>query len=144
MKQRVFLAEDLSRMRGLLIDLFSSTGEFQVVGTACTEDEAESWLAQHGDAWDVAIIDLVLDQGSGTNVIRHARRQHYGGVIAVLSSCVTENLREHCYALGADNVFDEAETGRFLLWLGKVGADGSALPVARGLHTRPAANAARA
>lgn len=122
MKQRVFLAEDLSRMRGLLVDLFSSTGEFQVVGTACTEDEAERWLAEHGEAWDVAIIDLVLDEGSGTHVIRSARRRNYGGVIAVLSSCVTENLREHCYQLGADNVFDEAETGRFLLWLGKVGA----------------------
>ena len=122
MKQRVFLAEDLSRMRGLLLDLFSSTGEFQVVGTACTEEEADRWLAQHGDAWDVAIIDLVLDEGSGTQVVRRARQHHYGGLIAVLSSCVTENLREHCYQLGADNVFDEAETGRFLLWLGKVGA----------------------
>ena len=123
MKQRVFLAEDLSRMRGLLIDLFSSTGEFQVVGTACTEEEATRWLSDHGDAWDLAIIDLVLDAGNGTNVVRRARKQHYGGVIAVLSSCVTENLREHCYALGADSVFDEAETARFLLWLGKVGSD---------------------
>ena len=127
MKQRVFLAEDLSRMRGLLVDLFSSTGEFQVVGTACTEAEAERWLLRHGDEWDLAIIDLVLDEGSGTHVVKRARQQNYGGVIAVLASCVTENLREHCYALGADSVFDEAETGRFLLWLGKIGAD---LPVA--------------
>jgi two-component system, OmpR family, response regulator len=122
MKQRVFLAEDLKRMRELLIDLFSSSGEFQVVGTACTEDEAAQWLASHGDAWDLAIIDLVLDEGSGTHVIRRAREQHYGGLIAVLASCVTESLREHCYALGADNVFDEAETNRFLLWLSKVGS----------------------
>ncbi|HYE41241.1 MAG TPA: response regulator [Ramlibacter sp.] len=128
MKQRVFLAEDLTRMRGLLVDLFSSTGEFQVVGTACTEAEAESWLARHGDEWDLAIIDLVLDEGNGTNVVRRARQSHYGGVVAVLASCVTENLREHCYALGADSVFDEAETGRFLLWLGKVGADLPAAP----------------
>ena len=123
MKQRVFIAEDFKRMRDLLIDLFSSTGEYQVVGTACTEDEAARWLAAHGDEWDLAIIDLVLDQGSGTNVIRCAREQHYGGLIAVLSSCVTDSLREHCYALGADKVFDEAETTRLLLWLGRVGAD---------------------
>jgi DNA-binding NarL/FixJ family response regulator len=122
MKQRVFIAEDLQRMRGLLVDLFSSGGEFQVVGTACTEEEADAWFASHGDAWDVAIIDLVLDDGSGTNVIRRAREAHYGGLVAVLSSCVTDNLREHCYVLGADNVFDEAETSRFQLWLSKVGA----------------------
>lgn len=137
MKQRVFLAEDLSRMRGLLVDLFSSTGEFQVVGTACTEQEAERWLARHGDEWDLAIVDLVLDEGSGTNVVKRARQKNYGGVVAVLASCVTENLREHCYALGADTVFDEAETGRFLLWLGRVGADLPA-PPASGLRVQPA------
>jgi two-component system, OmpR family, response regulator len=128
MKQRVFLAEDLKRMRELLIDLFSSSGEFQVVGTACTEDEADQWLTTHGDAWDLAIIDLVLDEGSGSHVIRRAREQHYGGLVAVLASCVTESLREHCYALGADNVFDEAETTRFLLWLSKVGSSQPAVP----------------
>lgn len=121
MKQRVFLAEDLRRMRDLLIDLFSSSGEFQVVGTACTEAEAMDWLAAHRDEWDLAVVDLVLDEGSGTAVVRRARELNYGGIIAVLSGCVTDNLREHCYALGADSVFDEAETGRFILWLGKVG-----------------------
>lgn len=123
MKQRVFIAEDLQRMRELLIDLFSSSREFQVVGTACTEQEADQWLTAHGDAWDLAIIDLVLDEGSGSNVIGRAREQNYGGLIAVLSNCVTDSLREHCYALGADNVFDEAENHRFLLWLSRVGAD---------------------
>lgn len=123
MKQRVFLAEDLRRMRELLIDLFSSRGEFQVVGTACTEDEAMDWLATHRDEWDLAVIDLVLDEGSGTAVVRRARELNYGGIIAVLAGCVTDNLREHCYALGADSVFDEAQTGRFILWLDKVGAN---------------------
>jgi two-component system, OmpR family, response regulator len=123
MKQRVFIAEDLQRMRELLIELFSASGDFQVVGTACTEAEADQWLGANGEAWDLAIIDMVLDEGSGSNVIRRAREQNYGGLIAVLSSCVTDNLREHCYVLGADKVFDEAQMTRFLLWLARVGAD---------------------
>lgn len=121
MKQRVFLVEDRRRMRELLIDLFSSSSQFQLVGTACTEDEAIGWLAEHPEGWDVAVIDLVLDEGSGTCVIRRARDLNYGGLIAVLASCVTDNLREHCYALGADTVFDEQDMTRFLLWLRKVG-----------------------
>lgn len=121
MKQRVFLVEDRRRMRELLLDLFSSTGEFQVVGTACTEAEATAWLAAHGDAWDLAVVDLVLDEGSGTNVVRLAREASYGGLVAVLAGCVTESLREHVYALGADKVFDEKDSARFLLWLGKLG-----------------------
>jgi two-component system, OmpR family, response regulator len=128
MKQRVFIAEDLQRMRELLIDLFSASGEFQVVGTACTEAEADRWLTANGESWDLAIIDMVLDEGSGSNVIRRAREQNYAGLIAVLSSCVTDNLREHCYVLGADKVFDEAQMTRFLLWLAKVGAGDAQVP----------------
>ena len=129
MKQRVFLAADHKRMRELLIDLFSSSGSFQLVGTACTEPEAMAWLGEHAGAWDLAVVDLVLDEGSGTAVLQFAREQHCGGLIAVLSSCVTDTLREHCYALGADTIFDEAQTGRFILWLDKVGSDLPAIPI---------------
>jgi len=121
MKQRVFLVADRRRLRELIVDLFSSNGDFQLVGTANTEFEALSWLAEHGDAWDVGVVDLVLDEGSGTQVIRCAREQHYGGLVAVLSNCVTDSLREHCYALGADSIFDETESVRFIHWLDKVG-----------------------
>jgi two-component system, OmpR family, response regulator len=129
MKQRVFIAADLKRMRELLVDLFSSSGSFQLVGTACTEAEATAWFQQHADAWDLAIIDLVLDEGSGTSVLRLAREQDSGGLIAVLSSCVTDTLREHCYALGADKIFDESDAARFILWLDKVGAPVPQQPV---------------
>lgn len=122
MKQRVFIAADHKRMRELLVDLFSSSGSFQLVGTACTEAEATHWFQEHAEAWDLAIIDLVLDEGSGTSVLRLAREQDPGSLIAVLSGCVTDTLREHCYALGADKIFDEADTARFILWLDKVGA----------------------
>jgi DNA-binding response OmpR family regulator len=122
MKQRVFVVEDLRRMRELLIDLFSSRGAYQVVGTACTEAEAMAWLDEHGDGWDIAIIDLVLDEGTGLGVLRRAR-EHTGGLVAVLAGCVTDNLREHCYALGADKIFEESDTGRFVLWLDRMGTD---------------------
>lgn len=142
MKQRVFLVEDQRRMRELLIDLFSSTGDFQVVGTACTEAEALQWLAGHGDAWDLAVIDLVLDEGSGTHVVQRAREANYGGLVAVLSTCVTESLREHVYALGADTLFDEKDTNRFLLWLSRLGKPYDA-PMAGGRKETLAATAQR-
>ena len=58
---RVFLVEDLQRMRSLLADLFSSMGGLKVVGSSSTEAEAKLWLEEHGGEWDVAVIDLVLD-----------------------------------------------------------------------------------
>jgi DNA-binding NarL/FixJ family response regulator len=114
---RVFLVEDLQRMRGLLGDLFSSIGGLTVVGAAATEAEAKLWLDDHPGGWDVAVIDLVLDQGAGMEVIRRAHKDPAGGNIVVFSSYATPGVRQHCLELGADAVFDKGETGEFIAWL---------------------------
>ena len=118
---RVFLVEDIQRMRGLLNDLFSSMGGFRVVAAASTEAEANLWLEDHLGQWDLAIVDLVLDQGAGMNVIRRCKADPNGGRIAVFSSYATPGVRQHCLDLGADEVFDKSETGRFIAWCGGLG-----------------------
>lgn len=118
MELRVFLVEDLQRMRGLLGDLFASIGGFRVVATASTEAEANLWLDDHPGGWDVAVVDLVLEQGAGMNVIRKAKGDAAGGRIVVFSSYATPGVRQHCLDLGADAVFDKGETARFIAWFG--------------------------
>ena len=113
---RVFLVEDLQRMRGLLADLFSSMGGLQVVGSTSTEAEARLWLEEHRGEWDVVVIDLVLEQGSGMEVIRACRLAADGGRIVVFSSYATPGVRQHCLDLGADAVFDKSETAGFITW----------------------------
>ena len=103
MELRVFLVEDLLRMRGLLGDLFASMGGLVVVGAASTEAEAKLWLEEHRGEWDVAVIDLVLDQGGG-------------GKVVVFSSYATPGVRTHCLELGADAVFDKSDTAAFISW----------------------------
>jgi len=114
---KVFLVEDLQRMRGLLGDLFSSMGGLKVVGSASTEAEAKLWLDDHPDGWDVVVIDLVLEQGSGMEVIRRCKADPAGGKVVVFSSYATPGVRQHCLDLGADAVFDKAETSAFITWL---------------------------
>ena len=116
MELRVFLVEDLQRMRGLLGDLFSSIGGLTIVGAAPTEAEAKLWLDDHRGGWDVAVIDLVLDQGAGMEVIRRAKADPGGGRIVVFSSYATPGVRQHCLDLGADAVFDKSESGGFITW----------------------------
>lgn len=41
MELRVFVVEDMPRMRGLLDELFASLGGLRVVGAAATEAEAK-------------------------------------------------------------------------------------------------------
>ena len=119
---RVFLVEDIQRMRGLLNDLFTSIGGFRVVAAASTEAEANLWLEDHPGGWDLAIVDLVLDQGAGMNVIRRCKADPKGGAIAVFSSYATPGVRQHCLDLGADEVFDKSETERFIAWCGDLDA----------------------
>jgi DNA-binding NarL/FixJ family response regulator len=114
----VFLVEDLQRMRGLLADLFSSMGGLQVVGSASTEAEAKLWLDDHPGGWDVAVIDLVLDQGAGMEVIRRCKAEPNGGKVVVFSSYATPGVRQHCLDLGADAVYDKSETSGFISWFG--------------------------
>jgi CheY-like chemotaxis protein len=114
---KVFLVEDLLRLRGLLGDLFSSMGGLAVVGAASTEAEARLWLEEHPNDWDLLVIDLVLEQGSGMEVIRTGKADPGGGKVVVFSSYATPGVRQHCLDLGADAVFDKTETSAFIDWL---------------------------
>lgn len=113
---RVFLVEDLQRMRGLLGDLFTSMGGLRVVGAASTEAEAKLWLDDHPGGWDVAVIDLVLDQGAGMEVIRRCKAEPGGGKVVVFSSYASPGVTQHCLELGADAVFDKSQTSAFISW----------------------------
>jgi DNA-binding NarL/FixJ family response regulator len=113
---RVFLVEDLQRMRGLLTDLFASLGGFRVVAAASTEAEARLWLDDNPRGWDLAVVDLVLEQGAGMNVISRCREQPDGGRIVVFSSYASPGVRQHCLDLGADAVFEKSETEAFISW----------------------------
>ena len=117
MELRVFLVEDLQRMRGLLADLFSSIGGLKIVGASSTEAEAKLWLEDHPGQWDVAVVDLVLDQGAGMEVIRRCKADPNGGKVVVFSSYASPGVRKHCIELGADAVFSKSDTGGFIAWL---------------------------
>lgn len=125
---RVFLVEDLQRMRGLLGDVFSSIGGLTVVGAAATEAEANLWLEDHPGGWDVAIIDLVLEQGAGMNVIRRCKEDPAGGRVVVFSSYATPGVRQHCLELGADAVFDKGQTREFIAWFADLAGMENAAP----------------
>jgi two-component system OmpR family response regulator len=114
---RVFLVEDLPPLRSLVQDLLGFVGGVQVVGTAATEAEAIAWLGQHGAGWDLAVIDLVLAEGTGLQVIRSARQLRFDAGIVVFSSFLSPAVERHCIELGADAVFEKSYTGPFIAWL---------------------------
>ena len=114
MDVRVFLVEDVGRMRDALADLIGGLEGFRVVGMASTEGEASLWLDEHPAGWDLAVVDLMLDQGSGMGVLARCNAQPDKGKIVVFSGYASPAIRDHCLKLGADAVFDKAATDDLL------------------------------
>lgn len=120
MAWRVFVVEDLRSMQMLLADLFHTIGSIEIVDGSTTEAEAKLWLDEHPGAWDLAIVDLVLAEGSGMGVVAHARRTGGPGAkVVVFSGYASPGIRAHCLALGADAVFEKTDTAQFISWLSR-------------------------
>jgi CheY-like chemotaxis protein len=107
---KVFLVEDLSKTVGLMRELFETLGGFNVTGSVATEAEAYQWLDEHAQDWDLAVVDLVLEQGTGIGVIRRCRTGKAQGKVVAFSSFVSPAVREHLLLLGADAVIDKSDS----------------------------------
>lgn len=104
----VFLVEDMKPIQKALTQQLADSGDFRVVGTAATEAEANLWLQENPGGWDIIIIDLILEQGTGMGVIRAARKGNDSGQILVFSDFATPGIEAHCIKLGADAIFDKS------------------------------------
>ena len=104
-------------MRDLLNELFASSKKFRLEGIATTEAEAKLWLDDHPHGWDLAIVDLILAQGSGFGVIERARRVAAHAPIVVFSGYASPGVAQRCKSLGATAVIDKAEGDALLKWL---------------------------
>jgi len=116
MSVRVFVVEDAKPMQELLADLMESVGGFEVVGTCANETSATEWLLRHRGGWDLAIVDLLLAEGSGFTLITRMNKEP-GGAVVVFSDFVTDVVRERCIRLGADGVISKAQFGQLRSYL---------------------------
>lgn len=119
---RVFLVEDTVHLQDVIRDLLHSLGDFKLVGTATTEAEANLWLLDHPDGWDLAIIDLVLEQGTGMGVIAPCKRSSATGRVIVFSDYATPGIRRHCVALGAEETISKTDLPAFMSYCSDVAA----------------------
>ncbi|MFO1244912.1 MAG: response regulator [Ramlibacter sp.] len=105
---RAYIVEDSATIRENLIETLRELARVEPVGSAETETEGRQWLDSHREAWDLAIIDLFLREGSGLNILAACRNRRPGQKMIVLSNHATRDIRARCAALGADAVFDKS------------------------------------
>lgn len=113
MKRKVFLVEDSPDITASLTSLLEDTGQFRVVGCASSEASALAWLFDEQNAWDLAVVDLILEEGSGFTVLNHCRKYHPGQVV-ILSEFVSCAVAERCRKLGAVGAFQKSQLPAFL------------------------------
>ncbi|MBC5782375.1 response regulator [Ramlibacter sp. USB13] len=122
MTVRVFLVEDMKQVQVVLSDLLTGLGDFRLLHATATEAEAKLWLSEHRGGWDLAVVDLVLDQGSGMGVIPAARASAgEGGTVVVFSDYASDGIRAHCLRLGADAVFLKSQMHDFMEFCAELG-----------------------
>jgi DNA-binding NarL/FixJ family response regulator len=108
---RIMLVEDHTAFRQVLTFLLSDDPELEVVAQAGSVAEAREALEGGlGETLDVAVVDLVLPDGDGREIIRELRRSSPGVGIMVLSATVRFEDNEEILEAGADIVLDKVRS----------------------------------
>lgn len=104
----VFLVEDNQKIREHLVPALADLGSASVVAIAQSESEAIAWLSHHKVQWDLAVVDLFLEEGTGLEVVKWCRGRDAHQRVAVLTNSPTESMRKACIEAGADGFFDKS------------------------------------
>jgi two-component system OmpR family response regulator len=103
-----YIVEDSQTIRENLISTLEEIAPVKVVGFSDNERDANRWLAEHDGAWQLAIVDLFLKEGSGLGVLRSCQKRNALQKVVVLTNYATQDIRERCAELGSDAVFDKS------------------------------------
>ena len=108
MRLNTYVVEDNPTIRENLIATLEELAGVSTVGASDNENDGKSWLIDNPLAWDLAIVDLFLKQGSGLGVLSACRNRRPTQKMVVLSNYATADIRQRCAQLGVDAVFDKS------------------------------------
>lgn len=114
---RVLIVEDSRPTAETLREWLETLGGFHVVGTLASEMAATEWLQAHRESWDLAILDLMIESGTGFNLIRRAKQSSGLGKAIVFSAYATPSVAQRCVELGAAAAFEKSAPDLLLAYL---------------------------
>ncbi len=103
---RLFVVEDSTPFRRVLLTQLSQLPNVQVIGSAATVAEAIEGIAQ--TAPDLLTLDLRLGRQSGVEVLVTVRAARPDVTIIVLTNHADSTCRARCLAAGANHFFDKS------------------------------------
>jgi CheY-like chemotaxis protein len=121
----VLLVEDSPSSQMAFTELLKVL-DFTLLAILGRESAATEWLETHPDEAEVVVLDLLLLDGSGFNLIDRARQHQPRAKVIVFRSYATPAVAEKCLRLGADAVFRKSEVTELTSCLERLsGAPGS-------------------
>ncbi len=108
MRLKTYIVEDNATIRENLIGTLEELTDMEAVGFAQTECEGRQWLGLNPRGWDLLIVDLFLQQGTGLGVLGACQARQACQKVVVLSNYATADMRMRCTELGVDAVFDKS------------------------------------
>ena len=102
------LVEDNATIRANLVPALLDLAGVEVVAFVETEAQAILWLATHAGCLHLAVVDLLLKEGSGLGVAKHLRRMRPELSIVIFTNYATPYIRERSLAAGASAIFDKS------------------------------------
>ena len=104
---RVFLLEDHSWFRKALADLLEREAGLQVVGEAGSLSEARGGMMDFTEKIDLALIDLLVPDGIGTDLIGDLRRINPEVPVLMLTVARGPDLYAWVRSKGADEMISK-------------------------------------
>lgn len=108
MSLRTYLVEDSRVIRANLTETLEELAGVAIVGWAEGALDASFWLVNHGEEWDLAVVDLFLAEGTGLSVLIACKVRKSSQRVVVVSNYATADMRSRCNLFGADAVFDKS------------------------------------
>jgi two-component system OmpR family response regulator len=112
---KAYVVEDNATIRENLIGALEELTCVRVIGNSATEDEGLEWLERNTQDWDIVVVDLFLQRGSGIRLVQRINRSSASQKIIVFSNYVNASVRKRCAQLGVDAVFDKSTEIDFLV-----------------------------
>ncbi|WP_166396341.1 response regulator [Rubrobacter marinus] len=104
---RIFLLEDHSWFRRALADMLALEPDLEVVGEAGSLEEARRETRDRAKEIDLALVDLLLPDGIGTELIRDLRRTKPDLPVLVLTVARGPDLYSWVRSMGADEMISK-------------------------------------
>ncbi len=104
---RIFLLEDHSWFRRALATMLEREPDLEVVAEAGSLTEARNEASEKPPEIDLALIDLLLPDGIGTDVIRDLRKDNPDVPVLVLTVARGPDLNTWVRSMGADEMISK-------------------------------------